>query len=633
MSDTNDLDDVESIIEDYDEKKWRSINVLALNRRKRECMEPWVVDDESQVFVSSDLCLHPDTEYLTPEGWLNVADLKEGMQVWQVDKDTLQGSFVTPSRIIAKEYDGDMINYDEASVRGGVCVTRGHTMLHIGQLRHKRADKAKWRGVFLAGDNPPSKAGAFANFSYSNEGEDNEIYPDSDIWRACALQADSHYDVSKTYRFDVRKPRKVAKLQELFGEGRYIVRKDNGKTSFLLRVSKFTHPLVSGKDINIEKLHPSQIPVFLEALEFWDGCPTARTPLGRITWGSTNKKLCERIQAYLVKHGYECRSTVSQPPGDNSKLFYHLSIKLEGSTRQSGKDEVFGKVTPYTGKVYCVTVPTGFIMVRYKGQCTVVGNCSAEPTLMLNFSNDPMLKFFLYDARGQPPRWQGDILLTDSMYITYASTTTLGKEVLAPLLKATDWVEGETLTFAEAYMRDSDLIKKRMDKMGNYYRIFKQLTLALFYGLGARGIVEQMAIAGKYIELEEAYAMHKAFWNLFKDLNRFQRALQKLYSERRFITNPLGFKLNTEQHKVLNAYVQSTVSSIVSQLLYALDQVPWLTYIVTIHDEIIFSMAEDKVDKFVILRDSALEGLNEALAFQYPIKMGKAIGRDFYSAH
>jgi len=259
--------------------------------------------------------------------------------------------------------------------------------------------------------------------------------------------------------------------------------------------------------------------------------------------------------------------------------------------------------------------------------------CSAEPSIMLNISGDPMLHFFLYEAKGKAPHYENEVLLTDSMYVTYMSTTQLGKEILAKGMRKKDWVEGEVLTFAEAWMRDSDLIKKWLDREGNYYRVFKQLTLALFYGLGGKGIVAQMSAAGRFIDEKEGYAMHKAFWGLFKELNNKQKSLQSAFRASPFITNPLGFKLNTEEHKVLNAYVQSTVSSFISIVLLSLDELDYVKYIMTYHDELIFEMPEGRIPDFIEARDGAAKSLNAQLGFKYPLSFGIAVGNNLYEAH
>jgi hypothetical protein len=257
---------------------------------------------------------------------------------------------------------------------------------------------------------------------------------------------------------------------------------------------------------------------------------------------------------------------------------------------------------------------------------------SAEPVIMLNISGDKMLEFFLYKARGIPPVWtKENVLLTDSMYITYASSTDVGRELLTEAWHM-EW-GNDKLSFSEQYLKDSDIIKKWLDKRGNYYRLFKQMTLALFYGLGTKGLNEMLRDAGYHMTDEVIKGMWTAFWNLFHDLNMFQKRLRHTFKTNPFVTNPLGFKLNTQEHKVLNAYVQSTVSSFISILLYELDKLDYATYIMTVHDEIIFELDEERIPEFIAYRDVIVKNLNDKLGFKYPLKLGCAVGKNFYDAH
>ena len=78
---------------------------------------------QGRKLIDSDYCLHPDTELLTKRGWIKVLDIEDTDIVWQVDKDTLAGSWCKPSRIIKRDYDGLMRRFDELRV------TQNHTMV------------------------------------------------------------------------------------------------------------------------------------------------------------------------------------------------------------------------------------------------------------------------------------------------------------------------------------------------------------------------------------------------------------------------------------------------------------------------------------------------------------------------
>jgi len=261
--------------------------------------------------------------------------------------------------------------------------------------------------------------------------------------------------------------------------------------------------------------------------------------------------------------------------------------------------------------------------------CDVGG---AEPNMMLGFSEDPMLEFFIQNSKGKEPFWKDGILFTDSMYVTFASSNILGKEQVETAYKHN--FDGKH--FGQMWLEDADVCKDFFNShfAVEYYRAWKMLTLALFYGLGAKGLVSGCYDNMIMIDLEKGKSIHKAFWKMFKELDRFQKQLQAKFRRSKFMTNPFGFKLNTEEHKVLNAYIQSTVSSFISYLLIYIDeQAPWAKYVTTVHDEIIYQIPEGREDEFIQIRDHRLAELNKALGFKYPLKLGAVWGNNWYDAH
>lgn len=252
----------------------------------------------------------------------------------------------------------------------------------------------------------------------------------------------------------------------------------------------------------------------------------------------------------------------------------------------------------------------------------------AEPNVMLNLTHDPMLKFFLKEAKGVAPYWDGDTLMTDSMYITFASRNIVGRT----LIKEAYEREWNGKSFSEQYLEDSDVIKKWLDSKGKAYSMYKMLTLALFYGLGGTGVVRQLGEYGVTLSDQQGKNIYASFWELFSEVSRYQRMLQRALKKVPFLTNPLGFKLNCKPRNVLNAYIQSFVSSFISNLLFALDTYRKATYIMTMHDEIIHSIKEKYIAEYLAFRNEVLSKLNSALGFEFPLELGCTRGRNFYEA-
>lgn len=282
----------------------------------------------------------------------------------------------------------------------------------------------------------------------------------------------------------------------------------------------------------------------------------------------------------------------------------------------------------------------------------------AEPNFMLGYSNDPMLEFFLKKSFGIKPFWQKDVLMTDSMYITFASSSKLGdvvvKEAFANWKKISVGIaenhysrhkaltpelqqimDAGGLDFPDCWVLDSDIAKHYFDSLKiEYYRAWKQQTLALFYGEGASTLRMNCHKQGIFVNEKEAQSIVKAFWKMFKDLNKFQKILQKIMRSSPCMTNPFGFRLNTQEYKVLNAYIQSSVSGFVSQLLALMDELaPWAIFVMIIHDELVYMVPEGREEDYKEALNKALQVLNNLLDFKYPIEMGAKFGKNFYTAH
>ena len=343
------------------------------------------IADEGCAFLIRDLCLHPKTELLTKRGWVKILDVEKSDEVWQVNKDSLVGSWTNPSRIIKKHWKGKLLTY--GNIRGKLTVTPGHTMLFVGQYHKTRKDKERLRFVEEAA---PKINGTNKNLllaSSSNEAPTNFI--DDDIWKCCAIAADGHKSRTGRYEIQVSKLRKREKLTQLFGGGRVanFIRPCHNLITETWGVY-YEHPLLNqNKTLNMNRLGPNQCEAFLEALAFWDGS-SARS--GSITWGTTQKQQADDIQGYLVRCGYEAkiRQHLINKNSVNEKCFYSMHIRKRPRVRLRTQDV---QEKYYTGPVGCVTVPEGFILVRSEGQTFVTGNCAIEPHVIAYYSRDKEL--------------------------------------------------------------------------------------------------------------------------------------------------------------------------------------------------------------------------------------------------
>lgn len=340
-------------------------------------------------FVDSDYCLHPETELLTKRrGWVKVLNLTEEDIVWQVDPESLKGSWCKPSRLIKRHYDGTM--YTFGNRRGSFTVTKNHTMLWAGQYHISRKDKELFRKTTLSQEGVENYNQSILVGSTSS-GITSD-FTKEEIWKACMFQADGSINKkAKTftsYTIQVSKPEKRKKVKELLKRPGIIaeLRDCHNLKTETWHGNRFETRLLNKKFLNAELIGDNQIDEFVEALSFWDGYTDSH---GRTLWATTVKEQAEAIQARLVKSNYEAKMVDYIMKNNKHKTVYTLSIKKKRRLRMRPEDV---STHEYSGPVGCVTVDSGFILIRNNGQTFVTGNCSLEPHVFAHVSNSEDLR-------------------------------------------------------------------------------------------------------------------------------------------------------------------------------------------------------------------------------------------------
>lgn len=322
-------------------------------------------------------CYTPGHELLTPDGWKLIEDVTVEDQVYQYHKDGT-GSFVNPVRVINKDYCGNIYTSTRRSVK--YAVTENHDMVYhsprTGIVKRKASHKPASDEKFIQRTILPV---------------DSE-YPISDamIELSVALQADGNCQVRDnnncSWQVQISKDKKIKEFERLMAETGYFhqVKGNSGKNRYY--EGSFETPLVSNTAdkkfcLNtLLSLSVRQRVVFLNALEKWDGSTynSGKSSL----YSSTSKHNIDVVQAVAHLTGWVGCISVSV---DNRKESYKDYYKIHFSNKESKVNSVTSKdeVSHYKGKVHCVTVPSGMILVRKDGCVHVNGNCQQlQPMLM-----------------------------------------------------------------------------------------------------------------------------------------------------------------------------------------------------------------------------------------------------------
>ena len=313
----------------------------------------------TRVISLGDECFPPDVEVLTDDGFVRFDELKETQLVAQWDEWSV--SFVQPERYIEKDYSGNLLEYKHKTMTSRT--TPKHNLVKIHPT-HKTVHK---REAWDSGGNESWHIPR--NGSYS--GGDNKLSL-VDIQLLVAFQADGTFTKGAA-RFMFKKERKIEKLLGLLDKANiafntHTVQREGCSQFYIEKANVPEYFTKSFSDIPLVTLSKEQRETFLRELQFWDGTTTAQGKAFR--YSSSVKANVEYVQAMATITGY-VSSKVKPSNGECSCWMVDVAWNRENCSFKSA----IKALIPYNGKVYCVTVPSGAIIVRTDGHIHVSGNC------------------------------------------------------------------------------------------------------------------------------------------------------------------------------------------------------------------------------------------------------------------
>lgn len=340
-------------------------------------------------------CFDPETEVLTPSGWVTVDKITYEDLLAQVDVHR-NISFVKPSHI-EKHYEDNMIAIADSLGRVKLHVSHDHDMAYtygkIPELRKKSAATITYfQGLkhHVAG-----KSSVPADLLTPHERLE------------IAYQADGHSRSYKDYgyTFSFKKERKIKRLQQILKACGYDynIYKDgnNGNIGFYVKTKRPLHKDFSWVDLS--KVSESWGREFLQELSMWDS--SIRTSL-RFKFNTAKKEVADMVQAIAVLSDcnvfYNKYSPTKNPKHADT---YELNIRTKYVPVDGGSINKF--TTGWGGDVYCFTVPDGHLLVRRRGATAIVGNTGKTSFLVSEVTNfasqlkdDEDIIYFINEEKG-----------------------------------------------------------------------------------------------------------------------------------------------------------------------------------------------------------------------------------------
>jgi len=375
----------------------RAVEILARRPQLQERLSSQLADAimttlEPQgvaiVIKAEHLCYDRETEILTPDGWVRFDRLPFGVPVAQVDTATLAMSFTTPTAYVHYPYAGPMLRWQSDTV--DLLITPDHRAVIQSEWTFDFGPNPAWS--FVPASEVPARFYVpqavhwlapdieIVSFAGANvAGDDYVRFMAAWLAEGCTRQSKHDTVISQNvgefadmiWELCQRLPFRFRRVPQA-DRPNHIQFKSNDRQ---LYDALAPYGKSGGKRIPpiIKQMSVQQINEFLHWYALGDGHYYVHDPL-RVQYVSKSHGMIDDIQELLLRVG---KTGSIQTYEDCSR------IETRIHKRESGKGyKWYGKLQPYhrstvafDDEVFCVSVPTGAILVRRNGKPIVSGNC------------------------------------------------------------------------------------------------------------------------------------------------------------------------------------------------------------------------------------------------------------------
>lgn len=449
---------------------------------------------------ASTSCLPIDrTELLTPSGWKLLKDIKIGDIVATAHIDTLGISFDEVENIVpVKSQDTYTIRDLEA--------TSDHRIVYYNQAGRQYVGQFK----DLYDTNP--------NTYIPNAGwlEKPTGIPlsNSEIEFMIAVQADGHYMKDKDcyygIEFHLKKDRKIKRIKKLLEKLEIDFKlklKKDGTTSIRIygkKYVKYCEQYLSNKCFTWDWLNMTQPQAmfFLDTLLEYDGCRANNS------YSSAIKENVDIVQAIAAVNSVGTKYYCDH--GEHPRVYFKKSKRSLGDCNK--------KRNPRQD-VSCVTVRSGFILIRQHGRTAIVGNCPGpyikartqqicnEVNAQLQTASTPNVSGYLVSLEANAPIYDtagGKVIskITKSAKYTIIKDKKIGYITYGLLKSNAGWVvvKNETPvvhTPTTSTPVQSDLYKKSLKANELVYKEAGGSTIGTVGANGVFTIVEEKTVGNQ----------------------------------------------------------------------------------------------------------------------------------------
>ena len=317
--------------------------------------------------VTGKRCLPTDiTEVLTPDGWKKLAEIGTGETIACYDSETDHIIWDAVTNVVEPYVSEVLMNRS-------VEATADHRMwLKPNSVNSHKYKEVTWGSVLEGHKQYLIKNGA----EYDAQGLP---LTDDELRLLVWIQGDGCYTKRKNHQkeycgleFHLSKERKKVRIKSLLESLgiEYLVHKCLNGTEHV-RISnkeivEWSEEWLEEKQFSYKLLEMTkrQWEIVLEELMVVDGCVSAQV------YTSKQRQNLDVVQALAALHGNRTHIVSMGSTGKNNLAFATSNYSVGNGRGSSG-------TTKRTTEVSCVSVPTGYILVRQNEKTFIVGNCPA----------------------------------------------------------------------------------------------------------------------------------------------------------------------------------------------------------------------------------------------------------------
>lgn len=295
-------------------------------------------------------CVTAGHEMLTPEGWVDVAEYKDGTPIMIWDNDSLKWEI--PS-YFHRDKAIDLITY------------KGEAWSQEMTFDHRVLYKVDSNGYHTkrACDVPHSARLPKGGYFWNGVSEEDSLLF---ARRVAAFQADGTTDISGATVFHIAKTRKRERLLKLFPNARFSTWSDG---TFGCREVLGIPPEFKYAGPWILKWTSAMMDAWLDELPHWDG---TFGETGRVEIMGINRQHIEWVATIAHLRGKGASVGVKRNRPDGRQDLWHVGLNNRPLARLSSM-QVTRRLTEPT-KVYCPKTSSGYFLFRREGKIGVTGN-------------------------------------------------------------------------------------------------------------------------------------------------------------------------------------------------------------------------------------------------------------------